>query len=411
MHKNKDNYQLLLDASVKHAPEMFHEPSGCLKHPYLDPGGPYSKTLWDWDSFWAATALLGISEVTGDKQFQERVLYYAKGSLMNFFDHQGEDGSISILLSDTDPDWFDSTKNPETNMAKPMLGQFCLLLDKYNYLNADECLKQLKKFYDCYKQRYSDEKTGLYLWANDAAIGVDDDPATWGRPPFSSASIFLNSFLYEDFKSAATFAEKHDEKELYEFFMENADSLKTAINKYCRDDKDGLYYSVDVQCTQNLSAHRHFDTLNKNLEPFWACLPLKVASWSSFIPLWSALPDIEFAEIMVDSHLMDSKEFWTDYGIRSLAADEKMYSPEASRGNPSNWLGPIWIISNYVIWKGLKTYGYNDIAEKLADNIIKLLSDDYRKNGFFHENYSPETGQGIAGPGFWNWNLLVCLMK
>ena len=411
MNRKMNNYQLLLEAAVKHTPEMFHEPAGCLKHPFLAPGGPYSKTLWDWDSFWAATALLGIAEITGDRQFQEKVLYYAAGSLSNLFDHQAYDGSIPILLSDTAPDWFDSTKNPANNMAKPMLGQFCLLLDKYNYLKADECLAKLEKFYTCYRQRYLDDQTGLYLWANDIAIGVDDDPATWGRPPFSSASIFLNSFLYEDLKSAAQLAQKYRNKKRHEYFKQSADALKDALQKYCRDDKDGLYYSVDIQCRQNLSSNRHFGTLNKNLQPFWKCLPLKVASWSSFIPLWSELPNSEFADKMVKWHLTERKKFWTDYGIRSLAADEKMYSPEASRGNPSNWLGPVWIISNYIVWKGLVKYGYQDIAEKLADNTINLLAEDYRQNSFFHENYSPETGKGVAGSGFWNWNLLVCLMS
>ncbi len=114
---------------------------------------------------------------------------------------------------------------------------------------------------------------------------------------------------------------------------------------------------------------------------------------------------------MVNKHLTDPAKFWTDYGVRSLAADEKMYSPDVSRGNPSNWLGPIWIIANYIIWKGLEKYGYCDIADKQAENIISLLANDYKLNGFIYENYNPETGNGVSGPGFWSWNLLACLMK
>jgi len=124
MHRNKDNYQLLLDAFLKHAREMFHEPTGCLKYPFVSPGGPYAKSLWDWDSFWASTSMLAIAEIANEAEFKKKVLDYAKGALLNLFEYQAEDGSVPILLSEKDPDWFDSTKNPRNNMAKPVLGQF-----------------------------------------------------------------------------------------------------------------------------------------------------------------------------------------------------------------------------------------------------------------------------------------------
>ncbi len=412
MHKNK--YKLLLNVFFEHAQEMFHEAAGCLKHPFVSPGGPYAQTLWDWDSFWASTSMLGLAELSNNMDFQQKVLKYSKGALLNLFEYQATDGSVPILLSEKDPDWFDSTKDPTANMAKPILGQYCVLLDKYDCFDKEEIvelLSKLNKYYACWTQRYQHEKTGLYLWANDIAIGVDDDPATWGRPPFSSASIFLNSLLYEDLKAAAELANKHGDTCLNKLFVKKAEDLKSSINEYCWDPKDGLYYSVDVQCKQNLSEHRHFTSLNCNLEPFWHCLPLKIASWSSFMPLWSGIANEGKAAVMINKHLTDSTKFWTEYGIRSLSADEKMYSPDVSRGNPSNWLGPIWIITNYIAWKGLQNYGYHDIGEKLAENIINLLASDYEKNGLLHEYYNPETGNGVSGPGFWNWNLLSCLMR
>jgi len=411
---NKENYQLLFDAFLRHAQEMFHEPAGCLKYKFVSPGGPYAETLWDWDSFWASTAMLGIAELAAEPEFREKVLDYAKGALLNLLEYQGDDGSVPILLSEKDPDWFDSTRNPHNNMAKPVLGQFCLLLDKYNAFSGTETAKllsKLDKYYACWKRRYQDTDTGLYLWANDIAVGVDDDPAIWGRPPFSSASIFLNSLLYADSKAGEALAKRYSNKQLNGQFNRESEELKESINEYCWDVKDGFYYSVDVQCRQNLSEHRYFKSLNCNLKPFWRCLPLKVAGWSSFMPLWCGLADKDKAVAMINKHLTDTAKFWTDYGIRSLAADEKMYSPDVSRGNPSNWLGPVWIISNYLVWKGLKNYGYHDIAGKLAENIIDLLANDYKRNGLLHEYYNPENGEGVSGAGFWNWNLLVCLMK
>ena len=414
MTVNNENYQFLLKACLEHSREMFHEPAGCLKYKFVSPGGPYAKSLWDWDSFWASTSMLKIAEINNEFKFQKKVLEYAKGALLNLFEYQADDGSVPILLSEKDPDWFDSTKSPKANMAKPVLGQFCLLLDEHGCFSESEIselLKKLENYYNCWNQRYRHDTTGLYLWANDIAIGVDDDPATWGRPPFSSASIFLNCLLYEDLKAAAELAKRHSRQGLNESLLAKMKILEESINRYCWDPKDGLYYSIDVQCMQNLSEHRYFSSLNCNLEPFWHCLPLKIAGWSSFMPLWCGLADKPKADEMINRHLICTSKFWTDYGVRSLAADEKMYSPDESRGNPSNWLGPIWIISNYIIWKGLKKYDYCDLAARQADNIIDLLANDYKNNGLLHEYYNPETGKGVSGPGFWNWNLLACLMK
>ncbi len=113
---------------------------------------------------------------------------------------------------------------------------------------------------------------------------------------------------------------------------------------------------------------------------------------------------------MVNEHLINAQRFWGGWGIRSLSADEKMYSPAAARGNPSNWLGPVWIISNYLIWRGLRQYGYDDDASHVSEKIRNLLVADFTTNRCLHENYNPETGEGISGPGFWNWNILACLM-
>ncbi len=413
MTKN-ESFEALYSFCSSHADTMFREAEGCLNHPYLDPGGSYSKNLWDWDSFWAATALLGIAEKNKDSKLKDVTIKHARGALLNILEHQGKDGSLPIMMTYKCPDVFECVENQKNNMAKPVIGQFCKLLLKHGGIDSKEIspiLEKLVRFFDCYKQRYLNQNTSLYVWANDIAIGVDDDPSSWGRPPFSSASIYLNCLIYSDLEAAADFASEGGNKELADKFRKEAEELKNKINKYCADKRDGLYYTVDVLCRQNLTANAHIPNLNINLKPFWDCIPLKVGCWVSFVPLFCKIANKDFAARMVNEHLVKKERFWTDFGIRTLAADERMYSPEAVRGNPSNWLGPIWIIANYVVWKGLVNYGFKREADELALNTKKLLADDYAKNGKIHEYYSPETGKGISGPGFMNWNLLVCLME
>ena len=63
-------------------------------------------------------------------------------------------------------------------------------------------------------------------------------------------------------------------------------------------------------------------------------------------------------------------------------------------GNPSCWLGPIWGISNYMVFDGLVKYGYTEEAKELAEKTIALFGRDIEKCGELHEYYDPETGEG-----------------
>lgn len=391
---------------------IFREPEGLLKHPYVDPGGVYGKNLWDWDSFWILKTALGVAGgAAKDDPWRERVTKHAAGVLDNYFDHQGADGSLPILMTPNDTDWFDSTSVVSNNMAKPVFGQLMGELRRcYNDKDAfGRWCGKLDNYYQCFTTRYR-APCGLYVWANDIAIGSDDDPSTWGRPPFSSANLLLNNLLYADLTAAAGVAAEIGRQDLADRWTAEASELADRIRECCWDERDGFFYSVDVQVQQRTSAHRHFGTLNENLVPSWSCLPLKILYWTGFLPMWTGLATPAQAERLVREHLLKEDEFWAPHGVRTLALGERMYDPQSARGNPSNWLGPVWILSNYFVWAGLCRYGFVAEAEQLANRTLSLLSRDRAENGHWHENYHPETGQGLAAPGFVSWNGLVYFM-
>jgi len=406
--------KILRQAIYENAHKIFADPQGVLREPFIDPGAQYSKNLWDWDSYWASVAICGLlkvpaSDAKKDKAFFERVFRHMKGSQINFFNHQAKDGSMVISMTPDNPDVFSSTKRPgeETNMAKPMFGQFLKLIvrETKDLDLAGRLFPKLLKFYACYRKRYQHE-TGLFVWGSDVAIGVDDDPATFCRPDFSSANIYLNSLMAVDLASAANVATKIGRSKEAAQLKQQAKSLIKAIQTYCWDERDGFFYSVDVQCRHHLP----LGMIHVSLKPDWKVLPLKVMSWSSFLPLWAKIATPKQARRMVQDHLLNEKRFLSKFGIRSLSADERMYDPTTARGNPSNWLGPIWIITQYMVWQGLVNYGLKKQADDLADRTIRLLGNDMVKNGALHEYYSPETGKGLIGKGFWNWNNLVLFM-
>lgn len=125
--------------------------------------------------------------------------------------------------------------------------------------------------------------------------------------------------------------------------------------------------------------------------------------------LWAGIATPEQARRMVKENLMDERTFCAHYGIRTLSKLEKMYNLRATH-NPSNWQGPIWGISNYMVFRGLVNYGLNEEARIMAQKTIALFGEDLKKGGALHEYYNPDTGEPIINKGFQNWNYLVLNM-
>lgn len=122
--------------------------------------------------------------------------------------------------------------------------------------------------------------------------------------------------------------------------------------------------------------------------------------------MWAQVATPERAERMVRENLLKPELFCGTYGVRTLAKTEKMYCVVAS-GNPSCWLGPVWGISNYMVYLGLMNYGYTREARDLAEKTITLFGRDLEGCGELHEYYDPDTGRGVNNQGFQSWNLLV----
>ena len=87
-----------------------------------------------------------------------------------------------------------------------------------------------------------------------------------------------------------------------------------------------------------------------------------------------------------------------------------MYNTENS-SNPSNWLGAVWIVVQYCVFKGLLRAGLRDRAEDVLARTYRVLARDIRKNGHMSESYVPETGEPMMYGGFLNWDCLPVSMQ
>lgn len=396
------------------APKLLR-PAGTLRYPSISgvlPGATYDTELWDWDTLWTCQGLFRLARLMGDGDLHRKIGEHAQGSLLNFLDHQSDEGRIPIMINGKNEDFFGSLKKvrpKKNNQAKPVFGQLALLI-------SDEVgdarwfspwFDRLVRFYDSWLVE-NRAKIGLFVWGDDVAVGVDNDPTVFGRPLLSSAHLLLNCLFYMDLKAAAEVAHRlqrlEDEKRLAALAQELGENLR----KYCWDPRDRFYYTVDVQCVDD-RAEMIPSSAPLGMDMSWQCLPLRIQTFGGFLPMWCGLATREQAQYLVKQHFLNDETFHAAWGVRTLSKQETMFSLVRS-GNPSNWLGPVWILANYFVWKGLKDYGFESEANVLGDKTLRLLAMDLAKSGSMNEYYHPDTGAPLSVRGFLDWNMLALEM-
>ncbi len=395
------------------APKLLRDPVGILKYPSVAPSLPgkmYSTELWDWDTLWTSQGLFRLASLLHDDQLREKLCDHVSGSLVNFLEHASPGGQIPIMMAADDPDAFRIVGKNATsrNQAKPVFGQLGLLAcDQRGDANwLEPHFDSILRFYDSWI-RHNASPIGLLVWGDDVAIGDDNDPCTFGRPFFSSANLLLNCLFYQDLLASAELARRLGRAADHDRLSIQAEELAQRIQRFCWDPRDSYYYTVDIQCVDRRA--ELIPNVPRGMDMSWRCLPIRIQMFTGFLPLWCGIAPQQSAHELVSANYLADDRLCARWGVRSLSARETMYSLEFS-SNPSNWLGPVWIIVNYFVWKALERYGYKKEADALADKTLLLLARDLEANGSLNEYYHPDTGAALSHKGFMDWNLLVLEM-
>ncbi len=396
----KEKQDILKSYIIQNWRKAFNEPTGVLKYKFLDPAAEYRGQLWDWDSFFCAVAVIDLIPETAE---------YLKGCILNFLNYQREDGSIPYMIcADQDNPMPALPKlglkcrdeNCDINSMKPLIAQMSMMVFKKtgekDFLN--EVYLGIKKHIQHWETTQLTSK-GLFVWRSMRGGGTDNHPALFGRPLNSAAGTELNSFFYLEYMAMSEIANAIGDNKGKDEYWEKASKLADTINEAMYDPIDGMYYYLDMLSKKPPTA---FADITWNV-------PLKFRVWTGFTPLYAGIAPKDFAKRVVEEHLLNKEEFWSDYGLRSLAKTEPVYNTVES-SNPSNWQGPIWIVSSYIMYKSLLNYGYYEEANLAAENLVNTLYCDYMECGAFHEYWNPETGKSTIKKGFMNWNALIGLM-
>jgi hypothetical protein len=122
-----------------------------------------------------------------------------------------------------------------------------------------------------------------------------------------------------------------------------------------------------------------------------------------FLPMWANACDEAQADALVRT-LTDTTKFWRKYGVPTLAADDPWYSAEVDYC--CKWNGPVWLLWDYMVFRGLLNYGYHEQAMELAGKMLLAAETQLRKNHNYWESYSPDNDVLNCPPNY-IWDAII----
>jgi glycogen debranching enzyme len=144
---------------------------------------------------------------------------------------------------------------------------------------------------------------------------------------------------------------------------------------------------------EDVGIYRDFDVLARE----------RLGSWcaAGLAPLYAGVPDDARAARMLETVAVSGLPVRGDgWAATSLPPDDPRFAPTLY------WRGPVWPILNWVLYRGLRRYGFSARAEQIRTTVVSLAAD-----GGFWEHYDPLTGTGHGGEQFaWTAALVLDLV-
>jgi neutral trehalase len=153
------------------------------------------------------------------------------------------------------------------------------------------------------------------------------------------------------------------------------------------DDSTGFYYSIN----------------KKDYSFRFMTRDLRRQEIIGFLALWAGVAPKDRAEKLVRT-LTDTTRFWRKYGVPTLSAADAWYSPYVDYC--CKWNGPVWLLWNYMVYDGLRGYGYRDISQQLAGKMILCATTQLSKNHNFWESFSPDN-EVLNCPPNYIWDSIL----
>ncbi len=182
----------------------------------------------------------------------------------------------------------------------------------------------------------------------------------FGAATHHYAPVCLNSLLYKTEKDLATISAALGRKDDAARWTKRAEARRSAIDKYLWDEKAGMFFDYDVE-RGSLSSYVYAST---------------------FYPLWAGLA--------------------TEQQARAIAGNLKRFEQPGGLAMSDQITGVQWDLPygwapvELLAAEGLRRYGYNDDANRIARKFISTVVENFRRDGTIREKYNVVTRSSEA---------------
>lgn len=320
-----------------------HTPEGRIPCMWTTPDRVPHRQMWLWDSVFHALAFATYNHEL------------AKDCIRSVLSQQCEDGFIAAMINPY-------SYTDETQPQVLAWGTWEVYKKTGDKAFLSECVDALDKYLTWDKDHRDLNGNGLLEWlvepeyteCKSGESGQDNSP----RFEFDGQMDAMDFSAFEAQDAAylsKIYAELGNEEKSKEWQAYSED-LKSKINALLWDEEDGVYYD-----------RLEDGSFTKVLTP------------ANFIPLMVGIPSKERAAKMVKA-LTDPNLLWTKFPIATVTKNHPMYGTDM-------WRGGVWLNLNYFVFKGLKKYGYDEIAEELKTKTLETVNKWYKKTGAIFEFY------------------------
>lgn len=212
--------------------------------------------------------------------------------------------------------------------------------------------------------------------------GQPDSPL-WDNALFSEETGTLNmncldlSSLYAlDAWCLSQMANVLNIKQDYEDYLAEYEKIKELVNRQLWNEREGFYF-----------------------DRYWDGRFSTRKGASSFLPLLAGIPDQKRA-LRILKHLLNPREFWGESVLPTISRDDTAFKDQGA------WRGTIQPVANYLVYQGLKTYGFDAVASEFADKSAALFLRSWQNFQLSPESFDARSGDAggdrfaVRGPLF-----------
>lgn len=220
--------------------------------------------------------------------------------------------------------------------------------------------------------------------ANDNSPVHDDATFDEGTHTLDMEDVGLNSLLVWEAEHLAQIARELGRDAEAAELSTRGDTLAARVRDRLWDEKRGIF------------ANR-----------LWSGRFATSVAPTSFYPMTAGIATPEQAERMVREHLLDPARFGGDWPVAGTPHDD----PAAA--DNVYWRGRAWPPFNYLVFLGLRRYGFAAEAHRLAQRSRAMFDRGWSERRSY-ENWNQRTGEGGDSPDsdpFYTWGALLPLLS